>query len=152
MSRGFACIGLHRPKDAANIGGAMRAAACYRADLIVIDGGRYRRSRTDTPLAHRHIPTLVLPDDQILNALPVDCEPVAVDLIEGATPLPRFRHPERAFYIFGPEDGTLGPDVVGRCRHRVMVPTAICMNLAATVNVVLYDRLAKHGPCSGEPA
>lgn len=33
--------------------------------------------------------------------------------------------------------------VLDRCTHRVMVPTAFCMNLAATVNVVLYDRLAK---------
>ncbi len=29
--------------------------------------------------------------------------------------------------------------------HVVYVPTRHCMNLAATVNVVLYDRLSKGG-------
>src|SRR5690606_30290164 len=72
-----------------------------------------------------------------------DCVPVAVDLLEGATPLCEYTHPERAFYIFGPEDGTLGKAVTSWCRDVVYIPTNYCMNLAATVNVVLYDRLAK---------
>jgi tRNA(Leu) C34 or U34 (ribose-2'-O)-methylase TrmL len=69
--------------------------------------------------------------------------PVAVDLIEGATSLVEFKHPERAFYIFGAEDQTLGRRVLDWCKNVVYVPTDRCMNLAATVNVVLYDRLAK---------
>lgn len=54
-----------------------------------------------------------------------------------------FHHPERACYIFGPEDGTLGKSITDRCKFKVQIPTAYCMNLAATVNVVLYARLAK---------
>ena len=69
--------------------------------------------------------------------------PVAVDIIEGAIPLPEYKHPERAFYIFGAEDATLGKRVLGWCRDVVYIPSNGCMNLAATVNVVLYDRLAK---------
>jgi tRNA(Leu) C34 or U34 (ribose-2'-O)-methylase TrmL len=46
-------------------------------------------------------------------------------------------------YIFGPEDGSLPQSVVDQCEHVVFIPTTGCMNLAATVNVVLYDRLAK---------
>ena len=68
---------------------------------------------------------------------------VAIELVEGAKELPSYAHPLRAFYIFGPEDGTLGKSVLSWCRDVVMVPTAHCMNLAATVNVVLYDRMAK---------
>ena len=45
--------------------------------------------------------------------------------------------------FFGPEDGTLGPEILAWCRDVVYVPTRYCMNLAATVNVVLYDRAAK---------
>lgn len=41
------------------------------------------------------------------------------------------------------EDGTLREKILSRCRDRVMIPTNGCMNLAATVNVVLYDRTAK---------
>jgi len=46
-------------------------------------------------------------------------------------------------YIFGPEDGTISQAVIDRADAVVYVPTIGCMNLAATVNVVLYDRLAK---------
>ena len=68
---------------------------------------------------------------------------MCVELAEGATPLPRFKHPENAIYIFGPEDGSISQDVEDRADHVVYVPTVGCMNLAATVNVLLYDRLAK---------
>jgi len=81
--------------------------------------------------------------DDLHSIVPFDCVPVAVDLIEGARPLQDYQHPERAFYIFGPEDGTLGKLITGWCRDVIYVPTSYCMNLAATVNVVLYDRLAK---------
>jgi tRNA(Leu) C34 or U34 (ribose-2'-O)-methylase TrmL len=69
--------------------------------------------------------------------------PVAIEFIEDSIALPKFTHPKSAFYIFGAEDQTLGRDILDRCKHVVMVPTAYCMNLAATVNVVLYDRMAK---------
>lgn len=91
--------------------------------------------------AYRHIPLLRLAD--LLDAIPYDCVPVAVDLVDCAKPLPEYVHPERAYYIFGPEDGTLGKRILERCRDVVYVPTEGCMNLAACVNVVLYDRMAK---------
>lgn len=77
------------------------------------------------------------------DLIPYDAVPVAVDLIEGAEELPAFVHPQRAFYIFGPEDGTLGKAVTEWCQRKIVIPTLDCMNLAATVNVVLYDRLSK---------
>ena len=52
-------------------------------------------------------------------------------------------HPARAFYIFGPEDGTLDPARFKAVQEVIYVPTHGCMNLAASVNVILYDRLAK---------
>jgi hypothetical protein len=71
--------------------------------------------------------------------------PVAIELIEGAIALPEYRHPRRAFYIFGSEDGSLKKTQAIRswCKDIVYIPTTGCMNLAATVNVVLYDRLCK---------
>ena len=63
--------------------------------------------------------------------------------VDDARDLTTYTHPERAFYIFGPEDGTLGKSITERCRDRILVPTKHCMNLAACVNVILYDRLAK---------
>lgn len=139
--RGFACIGLSDAKDGKNIGGALRAAGCYGARMVAVSGGRYKGNPTDTQKAWKHIPLLTVVD--LRHAIPAGAVCVAVDLIDGATPLMRFTHPERAFYIFGGEDRTLGADVLQWCDHRVFVPTAFCMNLAATVNVVLYDRLSK---------
>lgn len=139
--RGFAAVGLHLPKTPVNIGAALRAVGCYDASMLAISGKRYKRHCADTQAAYRHLPLLQV--DNLKSVIPYDCVPVAVDLIEGATSLHRYVHPERAFYIFGPEDGTLGADVLSWCRDAVYVPTRYCMNLAATVNVVLYDRLAK---------
>ena len=142
--RGYAVVALDNPKCVANLGGAMRAAQCYGAIMIVIGGARMARIShiaTDTMKAYRHIPTIWSPD--VMNSIPHDCVPVAVDLVEGARDLRSYTHPERAFYVFGPEDGTLGNRILDKCRDKIMVPTNGCMNLAATVNVVLYDRLAK---------
>lgn len=85
----------------------------------------------------------MLRGDDLHQMVPFDAIPVAVDLVDDAIELPAFQHPTRAFYVFGPEDGTLGAATLNWCKYRVMVPTRGCMNLAATVNVVLYDRLAK---------
>lgn len=142
--RGFACIGLVNPKTPSNMGGALRAAGCYGASLVVLAGARpikLGKLVTYTMKAYRHIPAQLC--DDIFDAIPYDCVPVAVDLIEGAKSLPSYAHPERAFYIFGAEDSTLGRKITDRCRDIIVVPTTVCMNLAATVNVVLYDRLAK---------
>lgn len=140
--RGYAAIGLVCPKTPANVGSALRAAHVYGAGLVVIEKPRCQiRSATDTMNAYRHIPVQRVED--LHAVIPFDCVPVAVDLVEGAEPLPDFKHPQRAFYVFGPEDGTLGKKHLDWCKHRIMIPTHGCMNLAATVNVVLYDRMAK---------
>lgn len=142
MNRGFACIALDQPKFDSNVGGAIRAAGCYGADLVVVSGDRFKHEASDTQKAYRHIPTVTgLPC--VFDALPLDCVPVAIEIVPGAKSLVSYRHPERAFYVFGGEDRTLGDEILKRCRDVVFVPTAYCMNLAATVNVVLYDRKAK---------
>ena len=145
MQRGHCTIALWNPKTPANVGGVLRAAGCYGVDLVVIAGKRrlntLQHLSTDTQSAWKHIPT-IQPEDPF-DVMPLGAIPIAVDLLEGAIPLPVFPHPERAFYVFGPEDGTLREAITSRCAHKVMIPTAFCMNLAATVNVVLYDRLAK---------
>lgn len=115
-------------------------AACWTLNNT---GRRYTKSNTDTMKAWRHLPLLQV--DDLFAVVPHDCVPVAVDLLDDASDLRTYVHPERAFYIFGPEDGTLGKDIVARCRDKVFVPTAFCMNLAAAVNVVLYDRMSKRG-------
>lgn len=139
--RGYSCIGLDNPKFLVNVGSSLRAAFVYDVALVAISGRRYRKMSSDTVKAYRHLPLLQV--DDLKTVIPYDCIPVAVDLIGGAIPLPEYKHPERAFYVFGAEDATLGNRILSWCKDVVYVPTNTCMNLAATVNVVLYDRLAK---------
>lgn len=135
--RGYAAIGLYNPKTNHNVGSVLRAAHCFAAKLVAIQGQRYERASSDTPAAYRHIP---LQHGNLRDLIPFDCVPVAVDLIEGAQPLHSYVHPERAMYIFGPEDGTLGKPVTSWCRDVIYIPSSGCLNLAAAVNVILYDR------------
>lgn len=144
--RGYAAIGCDNPKTPANMGSVLRAAGCYGASMVAFGGPRPARLKiskcmTDTQKAYRHIPTLW--PENLHDIIPHDCVPVAVDLIDGAKPLHEYIHPERAFYIFGAEDATLGNRITSWCRDTIYIPTNQCMNLAATVNVVLYDRMTK---------
>jgi len=137
-------IGIINPKNASNIGAVMRAAGCYQVDAVLYTGSRYDRAvkfNTDTKDVRYKIPLNGV--GCLLADTPEKTKIVCVELVEGATPLPGFQHPERAFYIFGPEDGTISQDIIDRADAVVYVPTVGCMNLAGSVNVVLYDRLAK---------
>ncbi|MEE4685792.1 RNA methyltransferase [Pseudomonas alliivorans] len=140
----YACIGLYNPKSPENVGSVMRAAGCYSVASVFYTGKRYERARdfiTDTKKIHQDIPLIGIED--LKSILPLGCIPVAVELVEGARALPEYTHPDRALYIFGPEDGSLDQDIRDWCEDVVYIPTEGCMNLAATVNVVLYDRMAK---------
>ncbi|PTP94188.1 RNA methyltransferase [Vibrio splendidus] len=144
MNKSHVIIGLTNPKSPTNVGAVMRAAGCYLVDEVKYTGQRYEKAakfHTDTKSAARTIPLTAA--ESFLDNLDAETQIVCVELAEGATPLPRFKHPENAIYIFGPEDGSISQDVADRADHVVYVPTVGCMNLAATVNVLLYDRLAK---------
>ena len=156
LNRGYCAIGLDRPKYEGNVGGAFRAAACYNANLIMLQTTReliqvnkkMKAISADVCKAWRHIPTIRV--DNILDSLPLGAIPVVVECKEAcekvgkkAISLFDFEHPIRAIYIFGPEDGNVCKELTTKVPFRVYVPTSFCMNLAATVNVVLYDRIHK---------
>ncbi len=145
MGKSKVTIGLCDPKTPSNVGAVMRAAGCYRVDAVLYTGSRYDRAtkfQTDTKNRRQQIPLTAV--ESLLDHQPDNSQLVCVELVEGATPLPDFQHPESAFYIFGPEDGTISQSIIDRATAVVYIPTVGCMNLAATVNVLLYDRLAKN--------
>lgn len=139
---GFSCVGLYSPINNWNIGGIFRASYCYDVKLIVIKGGKNIsiKSATDTVGTWRHIPLIRTED--IFSVIPYSCVSVAVE-VGGSQILTEYKHPDRAFYIFGPENGSLPSKVLDRCRDVITIPTTTCMNLSATANVVLYDRMLK---------
>jgi tRNA(Leu) C34 or U34 (ribose-2'-O)-methylase TrmL len=139
--RGFAAIGLDRCKDTANLGGVLRAAQCYGAASVAVSGGRMGKYATDTMKAYRHIPCTQV--DDVMSVVPFGAVPVVIEICDRARSLFGFTHPESAFYIFGPEDGSVRREIIERAPLVIQIPTNFCMNLAATVNVVLYDRMSK---------
>ena len=141
-------IGLCNPKSPENVASVMRAAGNYRVDSVLYTGERYPRAlklNPDLPRLSRkvseHIPLTQV--DNLVAAASSDMKVVCVELAENAIVLPEFEHPQHALYIFGPEDGTIEQKLIDQADAVVYIPTLGCMNLAATVNVVLYDRLAK---------
>ncbi|MEC4728674.1 RNA methyltransferase [Shewanella sp. D64] len=149
VSQSLVQIGLVNPKSPTNVGGIMRAAGCYQADAVFYTGNRYELAarsgnaqyNTDTKRAGHHIPLERV--ESLLAARADGIKVVCVDLVVGAIPLPEFVHPDKALYVFGPEDGTIDQEIIDHADAVVYVPTIGCMNLAASVNVLLYDRLAK---------
>lgn len=126
----------------------MRAAGNYCVDSVFYTGIRYPRAAKLNPCSvdisrriSRDIPLVGV--DNLIDDLPHKLNIVCVEFAENAIALPVFQHPQNAFYIFGPEDGTISQEIVDSADAVVYIPTSGCMNLAATVNVVLYDRLAK---------
>lgn len=139
--RGYTAIGLVNPKTKENFGSVLRAMHCYDSSLLLIKGARFEQTAPDTYKEWRHTP--VIQTNDLRESIPYGCVPIAIELKEGAKPLMNFTHPERALYIFGPEDGDVPNETLAWCRDIVYIPTRGCMNLAATVNVVLYDRMSK---------
>ncbi|MCH7969703.1 MAG: hypothetical protein IH960_01505 [Chloroflexi bacterium] len=143
--RGFGCIALDRPADGVNVGHALRAALGFGARMVILGGAdpkiNVRKLSTDPGRAYRHVPVLEV--DDIFDAMPNDCTPVAVEITDDAVDLVNFVHPERACYIFGPENGSISPEILEKCRLVVKIPTTMSLNLGMTVNIVMYDRLAK---------
>lgn len=152
MNTSRVSIGLINPKSPENVGSVLRAAGNYQVDSVFYTGQRYPRAVMRNPATpdmsrkvSQNIPisgVSCLVDDAVEN-MAIIC----VEFAENATALPEFQHPDNAFYIFGPEDGTISQDVIDKADAVIYVPTIGCMNLAATVNVVLYDRLTKSPQC-----
>ena len=142
---GFACIALDRPTDGVNVGHALRAALGFSARMVILSEKdssiNIRKLSTDPGRAYRHVPIIEV--GNIFNAMPHDCTPVAVEITDNAMDLTTFVHPERACYIFGPENGSVSPEILKNCPYTVRIPTTMSLNLGMTVNIVMYDRLAK---------
>ena len=148
MNESKVSIGLINPKSPENVGSVMRAAGNFRVDSVFYTGKRYPRALKLKPgtvdmsrKVSQHIPlseAVCLIDDA-----PENMRIVCVEFAENAIPLPAYQHPHNAFYIFGPEDGSISQEIIDRADAVVYIPTIGCMNLSATVNVVLYDRTAK---------
>jgi len=141
-------VGLLNPKSPDNVGSVMRAAGNYAVDAVYYTGSRYPRALASNPgVANtRRSISINIPlssVNSLIEQASENTQIICVELAEGAISLPEYQHPENALYIFGPEDGNISQAIIDKADAVVYIPTHGCMNLAATVNVLLYDRLAK---------
>ena len=141
-------IGLVNPKSPDNVNAVMRSSGNYGVEHVYYTGSRYARAirlNPDIPNMSRKVgEDIPLSEvESLIDNVPADMKIVCVEFAENAIPLPVYQHPDKAFYIFGPEDNSITQDIIDRADDVVYVPTNGCMNLSATVNVLLYDRLAK---------
>lgn len=142
-------VALINPKYPRNVGAVVRAASCYGVGQVWISGDRvplephqgYRLPREERMRGYRDVD--LQHSDRIFDQFPSGITPVAVELRPGSQDLITFEHPEHALYVFGPEDGSLGRSELGLCHRFVVIPTHHCVNLAAAVYTILYDRHAK---------
>ena len=136
------------PKFPHNVGGALRACSCWGVGQLFWTGDRVtlnvprgeRLPREERMKGYRDV-------ELYRDAAPLERfasgTPVAVELRPSAESLVDFEHPEDAIYVFGPEDGTLPKGILAASHRFIVIPTVHCLNLAAAVNVVLYDRRLK---------
>ena len=142
---------MANPKYPHNVGAAVRAASCFESNLILFTGDRvsleptgvkgYRLPREERMKGYKDV--TLLNDQYPFNRFDKNITPVAVELRHNAEQLPFFEHPKNAVYVFGPEDGSIPQIMLKHCHRFVVIPSKHCVNLAAAIYLVLYDRLMK---------
>jgi len=127
---------------ALNLGNLMRSAHGFGASFTFTIGATYQalEARADTSKGQWHLPHF---NWKAVNemALPQGCKLVGVELLDEAIDLPSFRHPMRAAYVLGPEQGSLSEGLIERCDYIVRIPTRFCVNVAMAGAIVMYDRV-----------
>jgi tRNA(Leu) C34 or U34 (ribose-2'-O)-methylase TrmL len=150
MKKHQVSLGLVNPKSPDNVGSVLRAAANYGIDKVFYTGNRYpraieRKARTVDMSRKVSKDVLITQQDCLIDVVTENMRVVCVEFALNAIPLPEYEHPENVLYIFGPEDGSIDQAIIDQADDVVYVPTVGCMNLSASVNVLLYDRLFKAG-------
>lgn len=152
LTKSDASVILWNPKYAHNVGTILRACSCWGAGCLMLFGNRVELEENPIKRLPREERMKGYADVSIVNyqrpfdLIPDEYTPVAVELVPGTETLTQFEHPEKAIYVFGPEDGSLNTVALRLCHRFVAIPSRHCLNLAASVYTVLYDRFAKTNP------
>lgn len=145
MAHDLFTLNLFNCKDDKNASLAIRSAHCFGAAGVHFFGSHLKgfnlMGHGDTAKAFRRIPITAtlgrdVPEMQGGRIIGVELTDDAEDIIT-------FNHPKIAAYVFGPENGSIPPDVLRQCDKVIKIPTSICLNLSVAVSTVFYDRMLK---------
>lgn len=139
-------VALVDPKYDFNVAQAVRIASCYgvpqvwfNGDRVALEGSKeHRLPREERMKGYREVD--ICHGEYFFDAFSSDVTPVGVELTPSSENLIYFEHPEKALYVFGPEDGGLGKVERRHCHRIIQIPTRHCLNLSMAVGTVLYDR------------
>lgn len=140
-------VALINPKFPHNAGAAYRACAAWGAPQLWVSGSRMKAQLSGKRLPREERMRIYQDEvtlnwnDRIFDQFAPDVTPVAVEVLPTAEPLTlEWEHPEKALYVFGPEDGSLPGSVLQHCHRFIILPSDHCLNLSAAVNLVLGHR------------
>ena len=150
----MSAIGLINPKYPHNLGQIVRIAGCYWANRIWYTGermdaqlnGSSRLPREERIRDYAHV-KWEHRERFITPAVDEGYTPVCVEFRPNRSEsIIYFEHPEKALYVFGPEDGSIPRGIATACHRFIHIPTNHCLNLSVAVSTVLYDRFQKGVP------
>lgn len=142
--RGYYGIGIYNTKTESNVGTLWRSAYNFGANFIFTIGKRYKKQSSDTVKACRHIPLYeYLTYEDFKSNIPNGCQIVCIEISEKAKDLKDFKHPERCIYLLGAEDYGI-PEKYLTGNQVVKINSKMCLNVASTGSIVMYDRQVKY--------
>jgi len=150
--RGYFAVGVDGISKPMNFGNLMRIAHAFDASFFFSINAQVKLAdvQSDTSNAQGAIPVYAFGSANDFK-LPVGCRLVGVEITDDAVELPRFRHPQRAAYVFGAERMSLSTEVLKRCEFVVKIPTRFSINVGMAGAIVLYDRLISTGGYGSRP-
>lgn len=140
--RGFFGICTINTKTSHNIGTLWRSANIFGAAFLSTVGRRYKKQAADTLNTPAHVPLYEYKSFDELQ-IPKGTQLIGVEITPDAIPIREFKHPERAIYILGPEDGSIPNEILSKCQAVIKLPGNSCLNLATAGSLVMYDRIVR---------
>ena len=150
--KGYFAVGVEGVSKPMNLGNLVRIAHAFDASFFFSVAPRLNlaKANSDTSNAEGVLPFYSY-DHPSDFRLPLGCRLVGVEITDDAVELPRFRHPNRAAYVFGAERYSLSPQMLSLCEFVVKIPTRLSINVGMAGAIVLYDRLVSLSGYGGRP-
>lgn len=138
-------VAMYRPGNDHNVGGLLRTAHVFGADVFCLIGATYRRTGTDTTNAAKHMPvTRYAHWQDFVEAWSGRASIVAVENAAAALSLTTYRHPADALYVLGNERYGLPVEVLAGCDDvvRIATPNPWPLNVCTAGSIVIAHRAA----------